>query len=200
MRLYFLPGACSFAAHVALREAGIEPELIRVQMDQSGKWAHGQDFIEINKKGAVPTLIREDGSSLTENAVILQYIAHSFPAANLMPLEGEPRWRFLEILNFIATDLHKSFSPLFNPNIPEDAIPVLRGVVEGRLAIAAELLKGVPFVTGNNFTIADAYLFTVLSWTDYQNIDLAPWPRLVSYVREIAARPSVKQAHIAEAD
>lgn len=199
MKLYYLPGACSFAAHVILREVGVEPELIKVQIDQSGKFAQGKDFGEINFKGAVPTLIREDGSSLTENAVVLQYLAHAFPQANLMPLEGEAQWRFLETLNFIATDLHKSFSPLFNPGIPKEAVPALRQAVEGRLAIASELLTDAPFVTGNTFTIADAYLYTVLSWTAYQCIDLAPWPRLIRYMEEIGARPSVQEARIAEA-
>jgi glutathione S-transferase len=174
MTLYYSPGACSLSPHIALREAGLPFEVEKVDL-RTKKTESGKDFLAINPKGQVPSLQLDDGGILTEGPVIVQ-----------------------EWLNFITSELHKSFSPLFNPAFPEEAKKLVReGIGKHFDYLRATLEKG-PFLMGEQFTIADAYLFTVVNWTRWTHIDLAPWPWLRAYQARVAARPHVSAALAAE--
>lgn len=198
MKLYYSPGACSLSPHIVLREAGIPVELVKVDL-RSKRTDSGQDFKSINSKGYVPTIELEDGQRLTEGPAIVQYIADKVPARGLAPAAGTlDRYRLQEWLNFISTELHKQFSPLFDP-ASDDALKARqRERLQGRLAWVAQQLAGRDYVMGANFTVADAYLFTVLNWSGHVGIDLAQWPVLAAYVARVAARPKVREAMQAE--
>jgi glutathione S-transferase len=194
MKLYFSPGACSLASHIALLEAGLDFTLEQVDL-RSKRTAGGDDFVAINPKGYVPALEMNDGDILTEGPAILQFIADLVPDRQLAPANGTlARYRLLEWLNFISTELHKSFSPLFRPTSTEDMKEAARTGLRNRLTWLAARLEGGDFLTGSQFTVADAYLFTVLGWTSRVQFDLAPWPALAAFVQRVAARPSVQQA------
>ena len=198
MKLYFSPGACSLSPHIALREAGLDFETERVDM-ATKKTRGGDDFYTINPRGYVPALRLDSGEVLTEGPAIVQYIADLAPEKQLAPAAGTfERVRLQETLNFISTELHKGFSPLFNKDCPEDWKQVVRANLGRRFAALDAQLADQPFLLGQGFTIADGYLFTVLGWTRFVNFDLTPYPNLVAYQQRVAARPAVHAALEAE--
>ena len=198
MKLYFSPGACSLAPHIVLHEAGLAAEIERVDL-RSKKTATGADYMAINPKGYVPALQLSDGELLTEVTTILQYLADLAPQSKLAPAFGTiERYRLLEWLNFIATEVHKGFAPTFNPKQPEEAKQLAVEGLQRRFDYLQAQLEGHDFLMGTTFTVADCYLFTTLRWTKYVGIDLERWPVLAAYVARIGARPSVLAAVAAE--
>lgn len=198
MKLYYLPGACSQASHIALREAGLTFELVKVDR-QTKKAADGLDFNEVNPKGYVPALTLDSGETLTENICVLQYIADRNPAAKLAPAYGTmERYRLIEWLAFISTEIHKSFTPLFRPDAAEETRQFALGNISKRLDYLQQRLAGHEHLTGAQFTIADCYLGVVLSWSGHAKLDLGKWPELKRYVQAFHARPHVVGALKAE--
>jgi len=198
MKLYMKPGACSLAPHIALREAGLTFDLVKVDL-ATKKTEDGGDFLAVNPKGQVPTLAFDDGDVLTENAVILQYVADQAPQAALLPEAGSAaRYRVLEWLNFIATELHKGFSPLFRPTTPDAYKATIKETLAAKLAVLDRRLAGVPFLAGDRFTVADVYAFVVVGWAKPMGIDLSPWPNLAAYMARLAERPAFQAARAAE--
>jgi glutathione S-transferase len=197
MKLYYAPAACSLAPHIALTEAGLAHDLVRVDL-RSHKLPDGSDYYAINPKGYVPVLELDDGTQLTEVAVILQYIADRQPGT-LAPVFGTPeRYRLMEWLNFIATELHKGFAPLWKPDTPEAYRPVAIAGLAKRFDYLQPILARQPYLTGEAFTIADAYLYTIVNWSGHLKVDLAKWPALVQFQARVAARPRVQDALRAE--
>ena len=195
MKLYILSGACSLASNIALREAGIQFDLVKV--DRRTKRVEGVEFATINPKGYVPALRLDDGQVLTENVVVLQYIADLNPAAKLLPPVGSfERYRVLEWLSFINSELHKSFTPLFSPEATEDTKTYARNNLLKRLAYVEGALGGNKYLMGDPFTVADAYLFTVLTWGVHVAVDIGA--KLKSYVDRVRERPHVIEAMTAE--
>ena len=198
MKLFYTPGASSLFPHIVLCELGLPHELEKVDL-RSHTTADGSDYYATNPKGYVPALRLDDGQLLTEGPAIAQYLADLKPEAGLLPPAGTlERARVQEWLTFIGTELHKNFSPLFNPAATDDAKEAARANLARRLPIAAQVLEGRPYLTGEAFTVADAYLFTVLTWTRLVDVDLSPWPSLGAYLERIGARPSVQAAMEAE--
>jgi len=198
LKLYYSPGACSLAPHIALYEAGCEFEIERVDIPNK-KTESGADYWEINPKGYVPALKLDDGDVLTEVAVILQYICDKNQAANLAPRFGSAeRYHLLEWLNFVATEVHKQIGALFNPKMAPEMKEVQLGVIERRLNALNKMLDGKDYLMGDDFSIADAYLFNILLWTKKHNIDLAKWPHIAAVNARVAARPKVIEAMTAE--
>ena len=194
LKLYYVPGACSLCPHIVLHEAGVSFTTEKVN-PKNKQTETGQDYNAINPKGYVPALVMNNGQLLTEAAVVAQYIADLVPEKKLAPLAGTiERYRLMEWLNFISTEIHKGFGPLFNPKLAEEAKAAFKERLGGRIAFAAKALEGKDHLMGKTFTIADAYLFTVLRWSHHVDLDLAPWPTLKSYMDRIAARPAVKAA------
>jgi glutathione S-transferase len=195
MKLYYAPGACSLAPHIALQESGLPYELEKVDL-RAKKTADGTDFNAINPKGYVPVLQLDNGEILTEGEALLAYIGELAPAARLiMPAGTMANYRVREWLAFIATELHKTFSPLFRPTTPE---ATRETQLEARFGFVNDALTGKSFLTGEQFTVADAYLYTVLRWTAPMKIDLSPWPQLTAFMTRVAARPAVQTALKAE--
>ena len=195
MKLYISPGACSMASNIALHEAGIQFELSKV--DKRTKRADGVDFVTINPKGYVPALRLDDGQVLTENVAVLQYIADLNPAAKLAPAAGTmERYRLQEWLSFINSELHKSFTPLFSSEATEDMKTFARNNLAKRLAYLEGALGDKKYLMGDQFTIADAYLFTVLGWGSHVGVEIGP--KLKTYVDRVRARPHVIEAMTAE--
>jgi glutathione S-transferase len=195
MKLYYLTGACSMASNIALREAGIPFEMAKV--DRRTKHVDGVEFVTINPKGYVPALRLDDGQVLTENVVVLQYIADLNPAAKLAPPAGTmERYRLEEWLSFINSELHKGMSPLFSSEATEETKTYARNYVLRRLAYLDGAMGGNTYLMGNQFTVADAYLFTVLGWGAKVGVDIGP--KLKSYVERVQARPHVLEAMTAE--
>ncbi len=195
MKLYFFPGACSMASNIALREAGIAFEMSKV--DIRTKQVDGIDFTTINPKGYVPALRLDDGRVLTENVVVLQYIADLNPGARLAPPAGSfERYRLLEWLSFINSELHKSFSPLFSPEAGEDTKTYARNYLARRLSYVESALGDKPYLMGDQFTVADAYLFTVLGWGALVGFEISQ--KLRGYADRVRARPHVIEAMRAE--
>ena len=200
MKLYFSPAACSFSPHVALREAGLDFELVKVDLKTGKIVANGSDFSRVNPKGYVPVLELDDGSVLTEGPAIVQYIADLKPASGLAPQAGTfERYRLQEWLGFINSEIHKGFSPLFNPATPDDYKTTIRANLAKRLAFVAGYLEQNDFLLGKQFSVADGYLYTVLNWGQWTGIDLSRWPSLVAFQERIGARESVQAARAAEA-
>jgi glutathione S-transferase len=198
MKLYYSPGACSLSPHIVLREASLNFELEQVDLGNKTT-ACGTDFRTINPKGYVPALALDDGEVLTEGPAIVQYLADRVPEKGLAPAAGTiARLRLQEWLNFISTELHKSFSPLFAPNTPEATKVIVHGLLAQRFAYVASQLATKQFLLGDTFTVADAYLFVVLSWAPYVGVDLSPWPVFAAYTVRIATRPAVQAALRAE--
>ena len=198
MKLYFSPGACSLSPHIALREAGLEFELSRVDF-ATKKTRDGEDFMAVNPKGLVPTLRLDDGEILTEGPAIVQYIADLRPESGLAPANGTfARVRLQEALNFISTELHKGFGPLFSKELPDSWRAVVTKKLGAALAEVDTILAKQPYLTGETFTVADGYLFTVASWTRYVGIPLETWPHLAAFVARTAERPAVHAALAAE--
>lgn len=198
MKLYYSPGACSLSPHIVLREAGLSFELEKVDI-RGKKTESGKDFTTINPKGYVPALELDDGSLLTEGPAIVQYLADKAPQTKLAPANGTlERYRLQEWLTFIGTELHKNFSPLFNPSYPEDMKKTVRENIGKRFDFLRPTLEKGPFLMGEQFTVADAYLFTVVGWTRWTQIDLGQWPWLAAYQARVAERPQVMEALKAE--
>jgi glutathione S-transferase len=197
MNLYHAPGACSVAPHIVLCELGLPHRLSRVDL-QHGRTADGRDFKTVNPKGYVPALELEDGSVLTEVSALLQYLADRAPGAHLLPAVGTPeRYRVLEWIGFIATEIHKGFGPLWAPDTSEDAKSAARARLGQRFDYVVAALGEREYLAGP-FTIADPYLYTVLNWTQWTGIDRSRWPTLQRYVERVAARPAVRAALQAE--
>jgi len=198
MKLYYAPGACSMAPHIVLRETGQPVELEKVNLGKKVT-AGGKDYRQINPKGSVPALELDDGQVLTEVAVLVQYIADRKPSCGLAPEPGTlERYRLMEWLNFISSELHKAFGPLFNPAAAPEWKEAQVKLLAGRFDYLAGNLAGRPYLMGEAFTVADAYLFTVLNWTAFAKIDLEPWPALREFMARVAARPAVTEAMKAE--
>ena len=198
MKLYYSPGACSLSPHIVAREAGIPLTLVRVDTKNKTTEA-GDDYRAIQPKGYVPLLELDDSTRLSEGPAIVQYLADLAPAAKLAPLNGTfERYRLQEWLNFVTSEIHKQFSPLFDPTMPDDAKAKFRDKLAGRFAWLAEQLNGRDYLMGSTFTVADAYLFTVLGWAKFTGPDLSRWPTLQAYVARVAARPQVQAALKAE--
>jgi glutathione S-transferase len=198
LTLYYRPGACSLCPHIVLRELGLPFELARVDR-QTGKVPDGTDYKDVNPKGYVPALKLDGGEVLTEGPAIVQYLADLKPEAGLAPPNGTiARYRLQEWLNFLTSEIHKGFSPLFRPTTPEDYKTISRANLEARLGWVEGELAHRSFLMGETFTVADAYLFVLLSWTKGQNIALDRWPNLSAYRDRIAARPAVREALKAE--
>lgn len=198
MKLYYSPGACSLSPHIALREAGIPFEVEKVNL-KTKKTDTGIDYDAINPKSYVPALVMNNGELLTEGPAIVQYIADLAPEKRLAPPAGTlERYRLQEWLNYISSEIHKGFGALFNPATPEDIKDAARARLGRRFGFAANALEGRNYLLGDTFTVADAYLFTMLRWTRYTGIDLSPWPVLRGYFDRVAARPAVISAMQAE--
>ncbi len=198
MKLYYSPGACSLAPHIVFRETGQAVDLERVDR-KTKTTAGGENFLDINPLGHVPTLRLDNGAYLTEAVAIMQYIADRKPESGLMPAAGNmDRYRVLEWLNFTATELHKQFTPLFKEGTPEDYKPVAKASLEKAFGIIDRHLEGKTNLVGENFTVADAYLFVVTNWSRFQQIDVAQWPNLKAFQERVRARPAVEEAMRAE--
>lgn len=189
MKLYYSPGACSMAPHLILNEVGLQYEPVAVDLRK--KTCASGDFRQINPKGYVPTLQTSKGEILTENSVILQYIADQKPETRLIPPAGSfERYRCLEWENFIATEIHKGFAPFWNPKTPDAYKEMLKETLSQRLDYVAEHLRDHNFLMGQQYTIVDAYLFTVLSWSSILKFDLSRWPTIGSFMERVKQRPA----------
>jgi glutathione S-transferase len=197
MKLYTTPGTCSMASNIALHEAGIPFEMAKV--DKRTKRVDGREFIEINPKGYVPALQLDDGQVLTENVAVLLYIADLKPDSKLAPPTGTlERYRLLEWLSFINSEVHKAFTPLFSQEATDEMKAYSRNNITRRLNYLEGALGAKQYLMGDQFTVADAYLFTVLGWGAYVGVDIGQWPHLKSYVERIRARPQVVAAVAAD--
>jgi glutathione S-transferase len=198
MKLYFSPGACSMSAHIVLREAGLQFDLDQVDL-RAKKTADGKDFYAISPNGYVPALQLKSGAVLTEGPAIVQYLADLVPDKNLAAPQGSmERYHLMESLNFITSELHKTFTPLFIDTTVEETRNAVRATLGKRIAFVNTELGKSSFFRSEHFSVADAYLFTVLSWARYVKFDLTPWPAVVSYLERIATRPAVHEAMVAE--
>ncbi|BBQ83683.1 TPA: glutathione transferase GstA [Kluyvera ascorbata] len=198
MKLFYKPGACSLASHITLRESGKDFTLIGVDLMHK-RMENGDDFLAVNPKGQVPALLLDDNTLLTEGVAIMQYLADSVADRQLLaPVGTINRYKTLEWMNFIATELHKGFTPLFRPDTPEDYKPTVRALLDKKLAYIDESLAGAQWISGARFTIADAYLFTVLRWAFAVKMDMAGYKNIADYMARVAARPAVAAALAAE--
>jgi glutathione S-transferase len=194
MKLYYFTGACSLSPHIVLLEAGLPYTLVKVD-SKTKKTENGGDYLAINSKGAVPALQLDDGRVLTEGPAIVQYLADLKPESGLAPRAGTfERYQLMEILNFITSEVHKSFSPLFNPASSADMKEAASGALAKKFDWLTGFLGKKPYLLGNTFTVADAYLFTVLNWTGHVKIDLGKWPVLAEFKDRVAKRPKVIEA------
>ena len=198
MKLYYSPGACSLSVHIALKESGLDFVSIAAPT-KTHKLADGTDYYAINPLGYVPLLVLDDGNQLREGPAIVQYIADQVPSKNLAPSNGTfARYKLQEWLTFIGTELHKGFSPLFTPGMPEEA----RDMAKTRLASRLQWLEGelanTHYLMGDIFTVADGYLFTVTNWPQYVGLDLSAYPNLLAFRSRVSARPKVIEAMKAE--
>jgi glutathione S-transferase len=198
MKLYYAPGACSLSPHIALKEASIDATLAKVDT-KTHKVEDGTNFYTINPKGYVPVLELDDGQRLTEGPAIVQYIADRNPASALAPAAGTmERYRLMEWLNFISTELHKQFGPMFQATTPVEYKDFLKEKVGKRFDWISTELAGHDYLMGTQFTVADGYLFTILNWTPRVGIDLARWPVLAAYRARVAGRAKVREAMLEE--
>jgi glutathione S-transferase len=194
MKLYYSPGACSLSPHIALLEAGLPHDLVKVDL-RAKKLENGDDFLKVNPKGQVPALALESGELVTEGPVIVQMIADRAAGKNLAPAHGSAeRYKLLEWLNFITAELHKSFGPIFSPVLADEAKAFFKDRVMGKFKYIDGQLAGRDYLMGSEFSVADAYLFTMLSWADRMKFDLSDMPNLVAYKARVAARPKVQEA------
>src|SRR5687767_13898264 len=194
MQLYFSPGACSLASHITAREAGINLDLKRADT-KTKKLTDGADYLAVNSKGAVPALRLDDGQVLTEGVAIMQYLADLKPESNLVPKAGTlARYRVQEWLNYITSEVHKGFSPLWNPTADPKVKEYTLANLEKKLDWTNAQLAGKKYLTGDQFTVADAYLFTVINWANFLYIGLDKWPALKEFHARVAARPKVQAA------
>ena len=194
MKLYYSPGACSLSPHIALLEAGLPYDLVKVDL-RAKKLENGDDYLKINPKGQVPALALDSGELVTEGPVIVQMIADKVSAKNLAPArDSAERYKLLEWLNFITGELHKNFSPLFNPTIPDEVKNFFKDRIMGKFKYADSQLAGHDYLMGKQFTVADGYLYTMLRWADGNKLDLSGLKNLMAYKDRVAARPRVQEA------
>lgn len=198
MKLYYLPGACSLASFISLLEAGVKFEHAPVDR-KTKKTPDGEDLLQLNPKGYVPTLKLDNGEVLTENSALLAYIGDLNPAARLIPAAGTlERFRVHEWLSYINGELHKNFGMLFNPATPEAMKDMAKQNIDKRLSYVEDRLGGKTFLTGDNFTVADAYLYVVLSWRGRVGVGIEKFPKVGAFFERVADRPSVRAARKAE--
>jgi glutathione S-transferase len=194
MKLYYAPGACSLSPHIALIEAGLGYDLVKVNT-KTKQFDGGGDFLAVNAKGYVPVLELDDGQRLTEGPAIVQYLADRNPESGLAPKPGTlERVRVQEWLNFVTSEVHKTFSPLFSADTPDDYKEIARKKLRARFDWLSSEIKDREFLVGNHYTVADGYLFVVLGWTDHVGMKLADWPVLKAWHARIAQRPAVQKA------
>jgi glutathione S-transferase len=194
MKLYYSPGACSLSPHIALLEAGLPYDLVKVDV-RAKKLENGDDYFQVNPKGQVPALGLDNGEIMTEGPVIVQMIADQAVGKNLAPAQGTAeRYRLQEWLNFITTELHKNFSPLFNPAIPDEVKTFFRDRIMGKFKYADQKLAGQDYLMGKQFTVADGYLYTMLRWADGHKMDLSGLSNLMAFKERVGARPKVQEA------
>lgn len=198
MKLFYKPGACSLASHITLRESGKDVTLDGVDLMKK-RLENGDDFFAVNPKGQVPALLLDDGTLLTEGVAIMQYLADSVPDRQLLaPVSSISRYKTLEWLNYIATELHKGFTPLFRPDTPEEYKPTVRALLEKKMQYVDAALKEGQWICGSRFTIADAYLFTVLRWAYAVKLNMDGLENIAAYMKRVAERPGVAAALKAE--
>lgn len=198
MKLYYKPGACSLSPHIVLRESGLDFTLVKVDL-ATKRTESGDNYLDINPKGQVPALQLDDSTMLTEGVAIVQYIADKVPDRQLLAPAGSlTRYHTLEWLNFIATELHKGFTPLFRPNTPEEYKVIARETLEHKLGYVDDELNGKQWLMGLRFTIADAYLFTVLRWALAVKLDISELKNIAQFMARMEERPAVKAALAAE--
>jgi glutathione S-transferase len=194
MKLYYSPGACSLSPHIALHEAGLAHELVKVDLKEK-KTETGEDFAKINPKNQVPALMLDSGELLTEGPVIVQVIADKAAGKNLAPANGtDERYKMQEWLNFTTSELHKNFSPLFNPSIPDDVKKFFADRIIGKFKYTDSQLADRDYLMGKQFTVADGYLFVMLAWADRMKLDLSGFKNLMAFKARVAARPNVQAA------
>ena len=198
MKLYYSPGACSLSPHIALLEAGLPYDLVKVDL-RAKKVENGDDYLKVNPKGQVPALVMDNGELLTEGPVIVQIIADKAAGKNLAPSrDSAERYKLQEWLNYITGELHKNFGPMFSPVLADEAKAFFKDRVMGKFKYVDSVLAGRDYLMGKQFTVADAYLFTMLTWADRMKFDLSAMPNLLAYKARIAARPKVQEALKAE--
>ena len=198
MKLYYTPGACSLSPHIVLLEAGLPYELVKVDL-RAKKLENGDDYLKVNPKGQVPALALDGGELVTEGPVIVQMIADKVPAKNLAPVrDSAERYKLQEWLNYITAELHKNMGPLFSPMLSDDAKAFFKDRAMGKFKYIDGRLAGHDYLMGKQFTVADAYLFVMLSWADAMKFDLSGLPNLVAYKARVAARPKVQEALVKE--
>jgi glutathione S-transferase len=198
MKLYYAPGACSLSPHIVARELGIPVELKKVN-NKDKTVEGGGDYWQVNPRGYVPALVLDNGQTLTEGPAIVQYLADQKPEAGLAPKAGSfERYRLQELLNFLTSEIHKQFSPLFKPNTPEEYKRISKENLASRFDWLDKQLAGKDYLMGSQFTVADAYAFVLLGWTKPMQIDLAKWPNLAAFHKRVGARPKVREALEAE--
>ena len=194
MKLYYSPGACSLSPHIALLEAGLPYDLVKVDL-RAKKLENGDDYLKVNPKGQVPALALDSGELVTEGPVIVQMIADKVAAKNLAPArDSAERYKLLEWLNFIASEVHKNFGPLFSPVLADDAKAFFKDRVMAKFKYIDSQLPGRDYLMGKQFTVADGYLFTMLAWADRMKFDLSSMPNLLAYKDRVGARPKVQEA------
>ena len=194
MKLYYSPGACSLSPHIALLEAGLPYDLVKVDL-KAKKLENGDDYLKVNPKGQVPALALDSGELVTEGPVIVQMIADKAAAKNLAPArDSAERYKLQEWLNFITTELHKNFGPMFSPVLGDDAKAFFKDRLMAKFRYLDAALAGRDYLMGKQFTVADGYLFTMLSWAERMKFDLSAMPNLLAYKARVAARPMVQQA------
>ena len=198
MKLYYTPGACSLSPHIALLEAGLPYDLVKVDL-RAKKLENGDDFLAVNPKGQVPALALDSGELVTEGPIIIQMIADKVSARNLAPArDSAERYKLLEWLNFITTELHKNLGALFSPVLKDDAKAFFKDRAMGKFKYIETQLAGRDYLMGKQFTVADGYLFTMLTWGDRMKFDLSAMPNLAAYKARVAARPQVQEALVKE--
>jgi glutathione S-transferase len=194
MKLYYSPGACSLSPHIALLEAGLPYDLVKVDV-RAKKLENGDDYLAVNPKGQVPALRLDSGEVVTEGPVIVQMIADKVADKHLAPArDSAERYKLLEWLNFITTELHKNFSPLFNPAIPDDVKTFFKDRIMGKFKYTDGQLAGRDYLMGKQFTVADGYLYTMLRWADGHKLDLSALASLMAFKARVEARPKVQEA------
>jgi glutathione S-transferase len=198
MKLYYAPGACSLSPHIALLEAGLPYDLVKVDL-RAKKLENGDDYLKINAKGQVPALALDSGELVTEGPVIVQMIADKAPGKNLAPgRDSAERYKLQEWLNFINGELHKNIGPLFNPALSDETKSVFKDRAIGKFKYADSQLAGRDYLMGKQFTVADAYLFVMLTWAEKMKFDLSGLNNLMAYKDRVSARPKVQEALVKE--
>jgi glutathione S-transferase len=194
MKLYYSPGACSLSPHIALLEAGLPYDLVKVDL-RAKKLENGDDYLKVNPKGQVPAIALDNGQVVTEGPVIVQMIADRAKDRNLAPpRDSEERYKLQEWLNYITSELHKNFGPMFSPVLTDDAKAFFKDRVMGKFKYVDSQLAGRDYLMGKQFTVADGYLFTMLSWAEHLKFNLSAMPNLLAYKARVGARPKVQEA------